>query len=226
MKLTKDNGKRAAGLMALALTLGAGLAGAASQQHHDHSMHDHHAMQSQGVDPHAAHKAMLQKPSPVSVSAAQIKLPDLELLDQDGRKVNFRSDVIQDRLVVIDFIYTSCTTVCPILSSVFEQLQEDLGDALGQEVFLVSISVDPGTDRPARLKAYAESYSARPGWTFLTGGRQEIDQLLAALGTYAFELTEHPPSVLVGHAGKGTWTRFNGFPKPEEIHHALAESRS
>ena len=211
--------------MALALVLGAGVADATSQQEHDHSMHEHHAMQSQGVDPHAAHKAMLQSPSPVSASAAQIKLPDLELLDQDGRRVNFRSDVIQDRLVVIDFIYTSCTTVCPILSSVFEQLQEDLGDSLGEEVFLVSISVDPGTDRPARLKTYAQRYDAKPGWTFLTGERQNIDQLLSALGTYAFELTEHPPSVLVGHAGKGNWTRFNGFPRPEEIHQALAASR-
>lgn len=197
--------------------------GASQEPDHQHA-HDHPVM-GQAADPHAAHRAMLHKPKPISSSSSQVKLPDLELLDQDGRRVKFRSDLVQDRLVVIDFIYTSCGTVCPILSSVFAQVQEELGDALGEEVFLISISVDPATDRPERLKAYAQRYQARPGWTFLTGERQTIDQLLSALGTYTFDLSEHPPSVLVGHAGKGHWTRFNGFPKPQEIHQALAESR-
>jgi protein SCO1/2 len=203
------------------LVCGTGLAVQEPMYQHDHQ---HHTM-AEGEDPHAAHRAMLHQPQPITASTAQVKLPDLELLDQDGRSLKFRSDLVQNRQVVIDFIYTSCGTVCPILSSVFAQLQEELGDALGEEVLLISISVDPGTDRPERLKAYAERYQAKPGWTFLTGERQTIDQLLSALGTYAFELSEHPPSVLVGNAGKGHWTRFNGFPKPQEIHQALAESR-
>ena len=198
--------------------------GAARAQAGQHDL-AHHQSSTQDADPHAGHRAMLQARSPTSISAAQIRLPDLELLDQEGRRVRFHSDVIQDRLVVIDFIYTRCTTVCPILSSVFARLQQDLGETLGREVFLVSISIDPGTDRPERLKAYAQRYQAGPGWTFLTGERAQIDRLLSALGVYAFELTEHPPSILVGHAGKGDWTRFNGFPKIEEIHQALAERR-
>jgi protein SCO1/2 len=206
-------------LTAASLVCTTGLA--TEQHHHGHAQH----AAAQTDDPHAAHRAMLQLPQPITSSSARIKLPDLELLDQEGRSVKFRSDLVQDRLVVIDFIYTSCGTVCPILSAVFAQLQEELGDALGEEVLLISISVDPGTDRPERLKAYAERYQAKPGWTFLTGERQTIDQLLSALGTYAFDLSEHPPSVLVGNADKGQWTRFNGFPKPQQIHQALAESR-
>ena len=220
----KPNNKSLAALTLLSAAMMFCATGGASQAHDPMHGHDHPAM-GQPDDPHAVHRAMLHNPKPISASSAQVKLPDLELLDQDGRRVKFRSDLVKDRLVVIDFIYTSCTTVCPILSAVFGQLQEDLGEALGKEVLLISISVDPGTDRPERLKAYAQRHQARPGWTFLTGERQTIDQLLSALGTYAFDLSEHPPSVLVGHAGRDHWTRFNGFPKPQEIHQALAESR-
>jgi cytochrome oxidase Cu insertion factor (SCO1/SenC/PrrC family) len=106
--------------------------------------------------------------------AVEVELLDLALVDQDGRKVRFKSDVIGDRLVIIDTFYTTCDTICPILSALFVNLQHKLGSRLGRDVVLVSISVDPGIDIPARLKKYAKRHGARPGWIFLTGGKRSV----------------------------------------------------
>jgi protein SCO1/2 len=148
---------------------------------------------------------------------ARVDLADVELVDQDGSKVRFASDVVRGRVVVIDLIYTTCPLVCPILSAIFSSLQEKLGDRLGRDVFLVSVTVDPNTDIPPRLKEYAAKFEARPGWTFLTGETQNVTQVLKGLGGFTADLTKHPAMILVGDGGKDGWTRFYGFPSPERI---------
>ena len=90
---------------------------------------------------------------PASSSAALASVPDVTLVDQDGRSVRFRSDVLRDRVVVIDFVFTTCTTICPVLSSTFARLQDRLGERLAGSVQLVSISLDPVRDTPERLRA-------------------------------------------------------------------------
>jgi protein SCO1/2 len=147
----------------------------------------------------------------------EVKIHDLELLDQDGRKVRFRSDVVGDRIVVIDTFFTTCGLICPILSAIFADVQERLGDRLDKEVALVSISVDPNTDIPPRLKEFAGTWEAKPGWVFLTGQKQTVDQVLEGLGLYSADFAAHPAAFLVGDGKRGEWTRFYGFASPEQI---------
>jgi protein SCO1/2 len=153
----------------------------------------------------------------VEAKPVEVKLLDMELLDQDGRKVRFRSDVIGDRIVVIDSFFTTCGLICPILSAIFADLQEQLGDRLGKEVALVSISVDPNTDIPPRLKEFAGTWEAKPGWVFLTGQKTSVDRVLDGLGLYSADFAAHPAAFLVGDGKSGEWTRFYGFATPEEL---------
>ncbi|HEY5766084.1 MAG TPA: SCO family protein [Candidatus Deferrimicrobiaceae bacterium] len=153
----------------------------------------------------------------------RVTLHDRTLVDQDGRKVKFASEVVGDRLVVIDTFYTTCFQICPILSAIFMDLQDLLGSRQGKEVVLVSLSVDPLTDIPPRLKEYAATWNARPGWLFLGGEKQNVDRVLEGLGLYAPDFTAHPASFLVGDGRSGSWTRFYGFASPEQILEKIEE---
>jgi protein SCO1 len=159
--------------------------------------------------------AAAEAPPPAD-AAARVEVPDVELVDQDGKAVRIRSLLQSGKPVVVSFVFTSCTTVCPMLSTIVSRVQEKLGDRVGSEVSLVSISVDPGRDTPARLKAYASRHHARPGWTWLTGGRGTVEQVLRGMGAYTPSFADHPPMVLVGD-GSGAWTRLNGFPSQVAI---------
>jgi len=174
---------------------------------------------------HKGHEA----PAPGATSEGklvQVELLDLALVDQDGRKVRFKSEVIGDRLAIIGTFFTSCDTICPVLSALFQNLQQKLGDRLGREVVLVSISVDPGTDIPARVKKYAVKHGAKPGWIFLTGGKRSIDRVLRGIGAYVRDYTQHAPALLVGDGRHGGWTRFYEFPNPKLILARVEELRA
>lgn len=168
-------------------------------------------------DPHAQHKAMTKKPAEQPASSTRVELLDKMLVDQNGNKVKFVSDVIGDRIVVMDFVYTSCTTVCPVLSAVMGQVQDRLGDRLGREVALVSVSVDPIRDTPQRLKAFAAKQKTKPGWSWLTGQKRTMDEVLDGLGAYTPNFEDHPAMVLVGDGRSGEWSRFYGFPNPDRL---------
>ena len=157
------------------------------------------------------------KEEKVDSRPVQVKLLDITLLDQDGKTVRFRDDAIGGRIVVIDTFFTTCTLICPILGAIFSDLQDQLGDRLGRDVRLISISVDPLTDIPPRLKAYAGQWEARPGWTFLTGGKSSVDQVLTGLGLYSADFADHPSAFLVGDGKTGEWARFYGFATPEQL---------
>ena len=146
-----------------------------------------------------------------------IQLRDLELLTQDRKRVKFKSDVIADRLVAMTFIYTSCTTVCPVYNTIFNQLQDLLGKRLGKDVILITMTLDPARDIPRRMKKEAKKFGARPGWVYLTGKKQNVDQVLRGLDAYFADFTEHPPMAIVGDGKTGTWKRFNGFPQAEHL---------
>ncbi|HET8538636.1 MAG TPA: SCO family protein [Anaeromyxobacter sp.] len=174
-------------------------------------------------DPHAACRAKAAaaaaeaaKPE-AAPAGASVTLEDLALVDQHGVSRRFASEVIADRVVVMDFIFTTCTTICPLLSSKMVRLQEKLGDRLGKDVFLVSVSVDPLRDTPQKLLAYAGKWKARPGWTFLTGPKADVDAVLKGVGAYTANFTDHPPMFLVGDGKAGRWTRLNGFPDADRI---------
>ncbi len=180
----------------------------------DHAHHEHAAAGED--DPHAGHKAMMNEAAEPA-EATRVDLLDHVLLDQHGNQVKFVSDVIGERIVVMDFVYTTCTTVCPVISAVFGQLQNRLGDGLGDDVLLVSVSVDPVRDTPQRLKAYAKKFNAQPGWIWLTGKKRTMDEVLDGLGAYSPNFEDHPAMVLIGDGQGGQWSRFYGFPNPERI---------
>jgi protein SCO1/2 len=168
-------------------------------------------------DPHARHRAMAKQSADRASESADIDLRDRTLIDQDGQEVRFVSDVIGDRIVVMDFVYTTCTTICPVLSALFTQVQGKLGDQLDGDVVMVSVSVDPVRDTPQRLRAYAAKHRAGDGWVWLTGAKPTVDDVLTGVGAYSANFEEHPPMVLVGDGRTGEWQRLFGFPNPERI---------
>jgi protein SCO1/2 len=166
-------------------------------------------------DPHAAHG---QKPETSrEASAAQKYFSDVELVNQDGDRLRFYSDVLKGKTVVINAFFTSCTSVCPPMSRNMEKVQEALGERVGRDVFLVSISVDPLTDTPARLKQYAQRFHARKGWTFLTGKKENVDWALYKLGQYVESKDDHKTVWIIGNEATGLWKKAFGLSKVEEL---------
>jgi protein SCO1 len=147
-------------------------------------------------------------------AAVKMSIPDLPLLNQDGKQIHFYRDLIKGKVVAINFIFTTCTTICPPMAATFSKIQNQLGDRLGKDVYLISISVDPAVDTPERLKAWGAKFDAKPGWTFVTGNKPEMDQLLKALSGYSARKEDHSPTILIGNDAKGMWTRANGLAKP------------
>lgn len=144
-------------------------------------------------------------------SLGELRIPEVAVLDQNGRRINFYADLVKGKTVIINFIFTTCTNICPSLTATFRGLQQDLGDRAGRDVQLISISVDPTTDVPERLKEYSTRFKAGPGWTFVTGSKSEIDGLLKALGALVANKTDHTPMVLIGNDASGYWTRTYGL---------------
>jgi len=166
---------------------------------------------------HATHTVMKMDSQADPHLKLNVQLYDLELLTQDSKRVKFKSDVIADKLVAMTFIYTSCTTVCPVYNAIFTQLQDMLGQRLGKDVVLITMTLDPARDIPGRMKKEAEKFGAKPGWVYLTGNKQNVDQVLRGLDAYFPDFTQHPPMAIVGDGKTGTWQRFNGFPQAETL---------
>jgi protein SCO1/2 len=135
------------------------------------------------------------------------QLPDVVLLDQDGRSVRFYSDLVKGKAVAINFIYTSCVSFCSMQGERFARLQDLLGPKLGAEVTLISISIDPENDTPAKLKQWADRLNARDGWALLTGDKQEVDTLVKAITGDIARKGMHSLEVYIGHPDKGSWVR-------------------
>ena len=150
-------------------------------------------------------------------STSKMVIPDVEVLDQDGNVLHFYSDLIKNKTVAINFIFTNCTTICPPLAATFARVQKEIGDRVGKDVHLISISVDPVTDTPERLKVWGAKFKAGAGWTFVTGEKQEVDKLLNALGAAVSKREDHTPAVIIGNDAKGVWTRAYGLAKPGQI---------
>ena len=149
--------------------------------------------------------------------ARKMVIPEVEVLDQNGNALHFYSDLIKGKTVAINFIFTNCTTICPPLAATFARVQKEMGDKVGRDVHFISISVDPLTDTPERLKAWGAKFKAGPGWTFVTGNKEQIDKLLYALGASVSRREDHSPTVIVGNDVKGVWTRTYGLARTTEL---------
>ena len=139
---------------------------------------------------------------------------------QDGQSRRFYTDLVKGRVVAMNFVFTSCTTVCPTMGATFARVQKMLGER-GSEVALISVSIDPATDTPERLAAWSKRLGARPGWTLVTGNKTDINELLKSLGLFTADPAAHTPVVLVANEREGRWERVDGLATPTSIVEAI-----
>ncbi len=149
-----------------------------------------------------------------------VEIPEARLIDQHGRTVEL-AELVAGKRVAMNFIFTSCTTVCPPMGALFARLQRDL-EARGEtDVTFLSISIDPAVDTPDRLAAWAEKFGGSDEWRLLTGDKPEIDRLLKKLGVFSALINDHAPLVLLGNQPEGRWLRAYGLAPPADLARAL-----
>ncbi len=149
-------------------------------------------------------------------SFSSAKIPNARVLDQNGKQLNFYTDLIKGNSVAINFVFTTCTAICPSLTATFRRVQQE-AKTRGVDVQLISVSVDPTVDTPERLNDYAKKFKVEPGWTFVTGDKAEIDSVLQALGVAVANKNDHTPMVLIGNEVTDHWTRTYGLSSPATI---------
>jgi len=147
--------------------------------------------------------------------------PNVTLTTHEGDEVHFFDDLIEDKVVAINFIYTRCPDTCPLETAQLVRVQKIMGDRLGKDVFFYSISIDPENDTPRVLKEYRERFGAN--WTFLTGDKNDIIELRKKLGLYIAEIQDgsnnHNVSMIIGNQATGRWMKRSPFENP----HVLAD---
>lgn len=142
---------------------------------------------------------------------------DVVLIDQDGKEVRFYSDLIAGKIIVVNSFFASCTGSCPVMTGTFKKVQAALGDRVGRDVHLISITVDPENDTPTRLKKFATDAAAAPGWRFVTGDRKNVEQALHKLGLRTDIKENHTAIVIVGNEPKGVWKKVFGLAPSDEV---------
>jgi cytochrome oxidase Cu insertion factor (SCO1/SenC/PrrC family) len=184
-------------------------------QHQHHERHDAGETTTRGAPrPGALTKG---RPGVVEVGSVRIEIPDTEVLDQDGRRVRFYSDLIKGKVVVMTFFFTSCTLVCPPQGRALAKLKSSLAERFGREVFFISVSKDPETDTPARLKSWGEQFGAGGGWTLVTGEQGVMKRLVWDFTGEGLGQQMHSPILLIGNDRTGVWTEAEGLAAPEEV---------
>jgi protein SCO1/2 len=176
--------------------------------------------ESSAADQHAHHHP--GGDTDVRRSVAQYGIPNVMLVRDDGKAVNLPAELDDGRPVVLNFVYTSCTTICPLSSQIFEQFQEDLANA-HEPVHLISISIDPEQDTPARLRAYAAQFHAQKGWDHYSGSLASVLMVQKAFNAYRGDKMSHSPLTLMRAAPGKPWVRFDGFARADDL---MAEASS
>jgi protein SCO1 len=167
----------------------------------------------------AVFAAAAQSPAPAksAQSPAEKYFTDTELINQDGKTVRFYTDVLQGKVIVINSFFSTCQGACLPMNRNFQKVAELLGDHVGKDLFLVSITVDPEMDTPGALKAYAKRLNAPAGWMFLTGTRQNVDLVLKKLGQYVEDKNDHMTIMIIGNERTGLWKKAFGLAQPDEL---------
>lgn len=204
LKVTLHRSQFGTGLMRAALSLGLAawpmsgvIAADAAHAHHHHAMPD--------------------KPDSFVRTQVAYTVPDVKLLDVNGARVSLRSELAeQDRPVILNFIYTSCTAICPVMSATFSQVQATLGPQRNA-VRMVSISIDPEQDTPPVLKAYADKFDAGPQWRMLTGSLPDSIAVQRAFNVYRGDKMGHTPATFLRAKAGQPWVRLDGFASANDI---------
>lgn len=168
------------------------------------------------ADEHAAHHHHDPTNFETRRSALRYQAPDVDLIRDDGRHVRLPTEMDDGRPVVLAFIYTSCTTVCPLTSQTLSIVQQKLGDARDR-VHIMSISIDPEQDTPVRLREYAKTFHAGPEWHHYTGTLAASQSAQRAFDVYRGDKMDHAPAVLIRRAPGTEWLRIDGFATAEQV---------
>ncbi len=167
--------------------------------------HDHHD-----------HAQMMSAPGAVSAREASYSIPNVTVTRQDGKKVSLASVVDDGRPVVLNFIYTSCTAICPVTTQTFSQFRELVGkDREG--INMISVSIDPEHDTPERLTAYAKQFSGAGTWTYLTSSSPDAIAIQKAFDSYRGDKMNHAPTTFMRTAPGKPWTRIDGFAQADQL---------
>ncbi len=170
--------------------------------------HAHH-------DDHAHHQAMMARKH-YKLSTHDYSLTDTPLVDMNGRKTTLSTELNGGKPVIITFVFTTCTTICPVLSGTFAQLQRELGAEV-DDVRMVSVSIDPEYDTPERLRAYAGLFSAGPQWQFLTGDLGDIVAVQKSFDVYRGNKMNHEPTILLRKTQDSPWIRLDGLASAADL---------
>ena len=165
------------------------------------------------TDPHAAHGKMMSDPA-TRVVSANYEIPDIDLIDSTGARVNLRTLMSENEPLIVNFIFTTCTTICPVITATTLQLQKELQSS-EQKPRYVSISIDPDYDSTTVLREYATRYGA--DWTFLTGESSEVMSTLRAFDAYRGNKVNHFALILMRPAHSTDWTRVEGLTSAQNL---------
>jgi len=152
-----------------------------------------------------------------AAASAEKYFTDVMLVNQDGEKMRFYSDLLQGKTVIINSFFATCQGSCLPITRNLEKVQEALGDRLGKDARIISISVDPTVDTPAELKAFGRKFHARPGWYFLTGSKENVEFVLKKIGQFVADKQDHYNIIIVGNDRTGLWKKAFGLAKSEAL---------
>lgn len=169
-----------------------------------HEGHDHHAMQDMAAK------------QEIKYTTVSYRMPSTQLMREDGKTVSLPDELNDGRAVVLSFVYTTCTEICPLTSETFSKFQTKLGKSR-DEVHMVSISIDPEQDTPATLKKYAKKYQAKSQWNFYTGSLAASIETQKAFDAYRGDKMNHVPVTYLRASSDKPWLRIDGFVSSDEL---------
>ncbi len=154
-------------------------------------------------------------------------LPNILLYTQENEPVRFYDDLVKNKIVLIYFMFTTCQGICPATTANVVRMQDLLGDRFGRDIFFIAVTLTPDIDTPDVLKEYAEQYGAKPGWSFVTGDKDEIEMLRRKLGVYDpdpvidADLYSHAGLLTFGNERTGRWAALPSLMPPKQIVDAM-----
>ena len=131
--------------------------------------------------------------------------------------MRFYTDLLKDKVVIINTFFTTCTSVCPPMAKTLERIQGWLGERIGKDVHMISLSVDPESDTPPLLKDFGRKFNAKPGWYFLSGKKQNVDFVLRKIGQFVDSKDDHSTIIIIGNVRTGLWKKAMGLARPDDL---------
>ena len=177
--------------------------------------HDMHDMKCGGGD-HSMHMQMLKNRN-YKLSSRQYNIPDVTLIDADGHKTSLATLLSAEEPVALNFIFTTCKTICPVMTATFASMQSKLDQAQLKQLRVISISIDPEYDRPAELRAYADKFKASQSWVFLTGDSLDINNVMRAFEAYTGSKMNHQPVTFLRKSPQQPWLRVDGLASGKDL---------